>query len=1348
VGRLGLGAIAAVAALFGLLGSACIENPDCGICDPNRLVLQSASGPNYLGGKIHLLSPPCEGDACPPPLDRAEYFVEPIYPCEETEEAIESPRGPKEHCKLSPLLVSSGIELLFNNLLESESVELVRKDPTSIELLYEVYDWKTRVLEIHGPLSRTNGDFHEGEGESEDIVTRSVNLSCIDNLRDNGQDFGHENYEGDWRDNPCNKVSPETELPLKLRAEEGDGTPPIIKSYRGELDWRAGSCDTPDDEPDDCCSVCDYELSVNVAKYGLREPYEGVGRPPGELFCNPNDETAIECDPLGGDKYIDCASFVPWVDRSTETIWYDYEWYSPGQRETFHLPLYDQLRSTHPDNRPTGLERRNVPCAQDADCHGANAANLPGTACVGELAADVEGLEELAGIACDPTRHDEGECVNARCVANWFVTCRADADTTGPQGYCRDARYYDRGAPACLLATTSFVATDPEQGEVEIEEDARLAECDRDQSGLLTAMECCKEGLGTAASSQEPCTMTLPCSDPEDPACDCPDGEDCCPTGEICSQERCWAACDPLMQASTEVVERFDRNLELPGRTKDCLCEEDPPEECEGAVDAVCRENGVAENPIKEKRLGQYAVKLVTREGGVIYDPAVKGIKWLPAHLGNQERAMIEACAEQRNLIGERSILDGWRAHDHEQAHSREDYDRAMCSGSEYTIVFAAPGHGEWGEGAEHVRDKVGNTMADHERYSFETSDFHLRPSPSPYAGRVGACDPIPVAFSNKYDLSPENLNKIEIWSIDDEGGLAERIAGGHGCTQDVKAALLDGEIPCLTVGVGGHATGELTVQADPAKFGAMMEVGELYRVVVPGLEHPEDMADEDAYGSAFWDVCGMPLVTGGLQEGHEEEELFVLDIQRPPCREDKDGDDVALACDNAPNHYNPGQENMDADSYGDVMDLCPTVASGDNTGDSDNDGVGNDCDRCRQPVSKYNEDALDIMLPAHMYVRNVPAQTDTDQDGIGDVCDNCIHDPNCEDYGPENPHAPGDPISYDDPNLCQRDDLHAMVGTDTTCEQTTDDPATWLTDEAVGPVGFADDDDFDQDGLANVADGCPRQPVVPKSCDADADCGPSRACEQGICNHLDSDGDGVGDVCDTCPSVANPMQVTEGGTQEDDEDADFVGNLCEAHEECVDTTNPRRLGFHEVSVAGQCCVALWPGDEWLDAQPDARDQMLDPDGVPIRLGCPASEEDKEPEERSCRPLPEAVKTRPGMVDLPAGCEEALEAAGISAAENRPLSLDDVGGDPAALWEKTCSLPQWDQDFDGIGDECDLCPFAFDPENIVAERARWNPWPSGGKYCTGEYAIPFWCDDPDTEGTDTGTDTDTDPDGP
>ena len=678
-----------------------------------------------------------------------------------------------------------------------------------------------------------------------------------------------------------------------------------------------------------------------------------------------------------------------------------------------------------------------------------------------------------------------------------------------------------------------------------------------------------------------------------------------------------------------------------------------------------------------------------------------------------------------------------------------------MCSGSTYTVNFAVPN-----DGGQFVQDKVGNTLTGKASYTFETPEFHVEPGsgfPSDNL-RIGACNEFSIRFSNKYDMSPENLAKIQIWRLlpDETGSLSwdQRfdaiVAGGPSCA-NTQAELDANEslVPCLTVDIGNQIIGEVAVQIDPTEFGPVLETGATYRLWVPGLGSRSEMADPAAYQGAFWDVCGMPLITGNVAE---PDFLYDFTIDQPKCKEDQDLDNVQLSCDNAPDFFNPDQGDIDRDGFGDVIDLCPTLpGSSDDTADSDDDGVGNECDTCRQASRNYNKDEAAPM--GYMVVRNVPFQNDADGDGIGDVCDNCVLTANCEDYGPTNRWSLGDPIEYDDNVLCQLDANDDMVGD--ACA------GLMINDFAAGLVGLGENDDFDQDGLPNVVDACPRQPVALVeadliACSSDADCPESSKCETsvGICDHLDTDGDSVGDVCDSCPFVENPLQIADGAMQEaDDTDGDYVGNACETHSSCEKRVDSRPFSFYEISANGYCCtVALFEDEQGnlqinLPPRADGVDQppkpLLDPDLRPVRVDCDEEIDD------SCRKLPTSVALAPGILIPPAGCEEAL--AGTDPRDNRKLTADDFNDDLEALWSTMCFLPQFDQDYDGLGDKCDLCEFDFDPENQPFIDGNGRVWPDNGKYCNGEYSIdskPACQDDSDTAGTGgTGGETDGGSDG-
>lgn len=1320
-----LGAV--VAGTLGMTG--CISDSDCGICDPDKLVLESISGINYTNRKVHRLTPG---------VDSGKYFIEDIKDCELTEEAEESARGAEEYCKLSPLVTANGLEFVFNNLLDPTSIELVRKDPSNPQL-FQVYDWKSRIAEIKGPITRFNGDYFSNSGDTPDTVPRAINLTCAENI----EGFNHELLDS----NPqvcdgfyaADPDEPNKLWPLRV---EWDGT---TKAYDGETDWRGGNCSAPDEGPDTCCTVCDYELSVNVAKYGVDDSGTAL---------NPHTGTVITCDPAGN-VYEECAGFITSVDRSNETNRYRYEW--NGSSEEFRLPLSDKIRETHPDLRPAGVEPDGAPCQTDADCS-AQLGSDPGAVCIGETPE---------GVACSAETPD---CANKHCKAEWFVTCKDDTANTG-LSVCVDRRFKDKGAGACYVGTQDFQSC--------VDDGMGGAACTTWDAGNRLAMADVGEFLDNVISAEEGCQDALGGPTPN---------------------------CDPLFQDNVTPRPRFDRDRTLPEETRDCFCGDpnNQPEYCADQIDKFCTAPwGNLTRHDGESNEGNYVTRFVSKVGGVIYDPALKGVLYLPGDRGNQPRSTVESCAAlatSPDLIGGRNIQDGWRMHDTAFFENYENFDRGMCSASRYEIVFATEG--------ERIRDKVGNVLEDERTtYVFETPDFHVIPgSGFPTDNlRIGACDDFEIRVSNKYDLSPHNINKIQLVEIeqisgedDDLGESCETslrpecwepanppvvVAGGTNCTDDPELVGADTP-PCMTVDVSLQREGSLRMLIDSVRFpDAKLDVEQRYRMVLPGLDNVEsfhdlDLKDNqdhiDAYNAAFHDVCGMPLITKGGAENDYKDFYYDFTIDKPKCKEDEDKDGVQLSCDNARDHYNPQQEDQDFDGFGDVYDTCVLTPSDSNTADSDRDGIGNDCDTCRQPAGNYNLDMAMVADP-RMWVRNVPLQRDFDQDGIGDVCDNCVVLANCGVFGPDNPHTVGAEVPWEDLGVCQTDNDSDMIGDN--CVNPDDENAPILFD-AAGVVGFENADDFDQDGINNLEDYCPRQPLLnPQTCTADADCvfnGVAGVCSptanvngDRFCNHVDTDLDQVGDICDTCPFAPNPMQVTDTGMQIDDEDGDFVGADCETNQACYDRKDPRPYTFMDVAVNGQCCTTIYPGDGQHEQDPDTGewgcdddtnddgivDALCDLDGFPIQLNCdPANEAvpgEDEPNGTLCRKLPNAVASLPGVVELPPGCEEALANAGITEDENVRLTLDDVASEDE-LWSKMCFLPQWDQDFDGIGDACDLCKFAYDPFNEpYVDQDTGKLWPNIGRFCAGEYAPDAICAAEDEEeggGTDTGDtggDTDT-----
>lgn len=1317
-GDAGSGAWALAAlAMFGAstaLGG-CVSDPDCGVCDPENLILETVAGVNYAGKVVKLLGPECEGPECPGEINSGNYFVEKVIPCLETEEAIEAPRGAQEWCKVSPLIVTDGLQFIFNNLLDPQSVELVRKSPVNPQL-FEVYDWKTRIVHLEGPITRYNGDYRPGSQTQPDQINRLVNLACIDNLSKQGVAFDHNNVD----DNTCDGlfVDPTTKktIPLKMRTGEE------VKTYTGETDARRASqsCTTPQDGVDTCCDACDYELAVNVAKYGVTQSVPADQEASRDQLASPNAGTAIQCD-LMGDKFAQCRDFIPYVNRTEEVRKFAYSW--GGEKGTFRLPLQDKLRETHPDQRPDGVEQLNVPCQTDEDCAAKPSPNLPGMNCVGTK----------DGAAC---AGNDPDCLDKVCRAEWFVECRVEPATTGEQGYCVDKRWNGTGTAACFQTDVPYpicldeTCTQTKSESAGNAKGRRFAFADADISNTISAVEGCR---GELSGGQLP------------------------------------AACDPFFQSGVKPTARYDRKETLPSIARNCVCEESPAAGCTDLVASLCHEGGDINKPLIKEKIGQYALKFVSKNGGVIYDPAIKGVLFLPADLGAMPRSFAETCSAGRAKgAGALNIKDGWRGNDNGFFENYENFDRAMCSSSTYKIVFNdETSKDDDGNILQYIRDKVGNTLRNKSTYVIHTPDFHVVPgSGFPTNNlRIGACDDFELRFSNKYDMSPSNLEKLQIVEL---GGTDEApvegkvVAGGPGCAktaEDLESG--NGTVPCLSVNVRDQDIGSVRVEIDAKEFGAILQPNSSdnpvrYRFKVPGLtladgeDVYEAMKNRPAdYAAAFWDACGMPLVLsmpkidaeGNVAKGGKASKpdfWYDFEIDSPKCKEDLDLDGFPFSCDNAPDDFNPDQLNSDGDEAGDVVDLCPTVATMNTLADTDKDGIGNECDFCTRPVNTYNKNAQAAMAPERMRVRNIPDQSDFDRDGIGDVCDNCITVPNCGDFGEGGNLTPakiGDAIPFNNDGQCQVDnDANPFIGD--ACA----DLITMGGQGAAGPVGFGLEDDFDQDGVPNGDDKCPRQRV--KACTEDADCGDENVtCNAGFCsNHSDFDGDDVGDICDTCPYVGNPQQVQIGMSEENDADGDFVGFNCETNSECYETPDARPIAFYDkVAPSGMCCTTVFPLDTldaprlMPDGEPLERDEVVrlmeeyqaareawtmamdgseppvPPLFVPLKADCGGEGPDK------CRQLTEKVKNTPGVVNLPPGCAEA----------GQPLTLDSpsINGDADELYKFMCTLPQRDQDFDGIGDSCDLCPFAFDQDNTLYKDQNNKVWPNYGQYCSGVWAV-------------------------
>jgi hypothetical protein len=127
-------------------------------------------------------------------------------------------------------------------------------------------------------------------------------------------------------------------------------------------------------------------------------------------------------------------------------------------------------------------------------------------------------------------------------------------------------------------------------------------------------------------------------------------------------------------------------------------------------------------------------------------------------------------------------------------------------------------------------------------------------------------------------------------------------------------------------------------------------------------------------------------------------------------CDPDIDGDGVLNASDNCPYAYNPDQLDSDGDLLGNVCDNCPTVANA-NQSDVDTNGIGDACDPCTDTDHDGYGDpgyaATTCTLDNCPDISN-SNQADADADGVGDDCDNCPTVFNSQQYD-ENSDGIGD---------------------------------------------------------------------------------------------------------------------------------------------------------------------------------------------------------------------------------------------------------------------------------------------------------------------------------------------------
>jgi hypothetical protein len=369
----------------------------------------------------------------------------------------------------------------------------------------------------------------------------------------------------------------------------------------------------------------------------------------------------------------------------------------------------------------------------------------------------------------------------------------------------------------------------------------------------------------------------------------------------------------------------------------------------------------------------------------------------------------------------------------------------------------------------------------------------------------------------------------------------------------------------------------------------------------------------------------------------------------------------------------------LDQDAKSEVL-AGAAFADGPNVGSGDRGSAG------KLYLLSANDDDFDSLRNIFDNCRESPnnPNLDNDADRWGDACDNCTTAANREQADNDGDLA-GDACDSDD----DQDGLNDTDG------DASNDPCntgqTFGCDDNCRTVAnnFGDpapQQDTDDDGLGNVCDNCPTT-VNLSQANNDLD-GSGDACDP------DDDNDGFADTIDKCPFVAGPNG---------DADGDNVGDICD---NCPNTSNSSQVDGDGDGAGDDCdnCPAT-PNADQDDQDGDGDGGACD--NCPNQANANQADSDGDGAGNVCDNCSSVANPTQADLDLFVPTHECrhedLNSDGTIQEGERLWIDDDLDGTVDAGEQiRTTSLA------DGIGDACDNCPDLCNPKQVESLTAPFD----------------------------------------